>query len=99
MTHTLRFKGPGPECSLVFSQEETMRSILKWASRGIFAVAIAGAIMAGGPQYATAIDCPDPKPDPYLCPPLTQSTCNTDCKALEYEGGACMGPGCCTCFG
>ncbi len=76
-----------------------MRSILKWAGRGVFAVAIAGAVMAGGPQTATAIDCPNPKPDPYLCPPLSEQLCYDACVELNYEDGHCFGPGCCTCAG
>jgi hypothetical protein len=82
---------------VTLSQEETMRSALKWAGRGVFALAIAAVIMAGGPRYATAIDCPDPKPDPYLCPPLTEEDCYDACDALGYYAGHCFGSGCCTC--
>lgn len=74
-----------------------MRTFLKWAGRAGFALAIAGAVMAGGPRTATALDCPDPKPDPYTCPPLTESQCDTECLLLGWEGGHCFGPGCCTC--
>ncbi len=76
-----------------------MRRILKWASRGVFAIAIAGAVMMAGPIGATAVDCPDPNPDPYMCPPLTPATCFTACDNIGYEdGGDCVGSGCCTCW-
>ncbi len=99
MNSALQFKGPELEVFVPFRQEMMMRIFLKWASRGLFALAIAGSMMMAGPMGATAVDCPDPKPNPYMCPPLTASTCNTACKNIGFiDGGDCVGSGCCTCW-
>jgi hypothetical protein len=81
-----------------------MRSrMMSWLARGAFATLVAGVMLAVGPQYAAAIDCPEPNAG--TCPPLYGSgppghdlPCPDACGALGWDdGGSCVGP-CCTCF-
>jgi hypothetical protein len=74
--------------------------MIKWLARGAFATLVAGVMLAVGPQYAAAIDCPEPNAG--TCPPLTQGqgpgSCWRACKDIGWDdGGSCVGP-CCTCF-
>jgi hypothetical protein len=77
-----------------------MNSILKWLTRGAVAAAVALALILGGPEYGTGYECPPPKPDPALCPPLDDESCAWECQQIGYpDGGKCMmAMGCCTCF-
>ena len=70
--------------------------MIKWLARGAFATLVAGVMLAVGPQYAAAIDCPEPNAG--TCPPLTQGQCYSACQGIGWQdGGSCVGP-CCTCF-
>jgi hypothetical protein len=74
-----------------------------WLARTAFATMVAGVMLAVGPQYAAAIDCPEPNAG--TCPPLegsgspkTGDSCPLACDELGWhDGGSCVGP-CCTCF-
>jgi hypothetical protein len=76
---------------------------MKWLARTAFATMVAGVMLAVGPQYAAAIDCPEPNAG--TCPPLegsgspkTGDSCPLACDELGWhDGGSCVGP-CCTCF-
>jgi hypothetical protein len=77
-----------------------MRSrMMSWLARGAFAALVAGVMLAVGPQYVAAYDCPEPSAG--TCPPLEggpNDSCGEACKNLDFEdGGTCVGP-CCTCF-
>lgn len=77
-----------------------MNSILKWVARGLVVATVATAMVLGGPRYVAGYECPDPKPDPALCPPLDDQSCAWECEQINYrDGGECMmAMGCCTCF-
>jgi hypothetical protein len=73
---------------------------MKWLARTAFATLVAGVMLAVGPQYAVAYDCPEPSAG--TCPPLTQGqgpgSCYQACIGIGWDdGGSCVGP-CCTCF-